>query len=192
MILVPGLITAGTADVETVVVSGKIQVALVDLFDDGDDVNLLGGAMGVMPDSPPTRTFDGTVIQGSQGRSLRLDYNLGSVNPGWGGFWMKLSPQANGTYNASSYRYLSLWARSLTSNHNPETFKVEVKSTGGTTNYTVNGLGLVWTNYVLDLDAAGVTLNKAQLTEVNIVLERATAVDPVGVLFIDTLMFRNN
>lgn len=83
---------------------------IVDNFDDGDNTNALGGAMGDMASVGTTidRTYDaGSPHAGA--RSLKFTYGLSPLGS-YAGFWMKLAPAA-APIDIASCTGLRFWIR---------------------------------------------------------------------------------
>lgn len=89
---------------------GVEAVTTVDNFDDGNDFNALGGAMGDMASVGTTidRTYDaGSPHAGA--RSLKFTYGLTPLGS-YAGFWMKLAPGA-APRDIASFDGLHFWIR---------------------------------------------------------------------------------
>ena len=171
--------------------SAQAKEAYVDDYNTGAKPNSMGGDLGAFDYQPTDFTqacievYDPDVKRGNSGFSLRLDYDVDSINPAFNGFWTKL----NG-FNASDYDKIVLWIKGDANKGYTTTLKVELKNDQGQVGaYYVTGVTGDWTEVEIPLDRfAGIT-NLSSLSEFVIVFEDRIATSKDGTIWIDDIYF---
>lgn len=108
----PSLLPAATS--ASIPASASVTRPLViDNFNSGVEVNIWGGANGVVPDGSLTRTYVTDIARSGYG--LRLTYDMSLAGLGWNAFYMKLGfalPSGDVTpTDLTPYGQLVFWAR---------------------------------------------------------------------------------
>jgi len=162
----------------------------VDNFDNLSGTNRFGGASGIMPSatecaasyvsSTTVSTHDGS------GGSLRLDFNVSAVAPGWGGYWTNMN-----AVNFSSATHISFWIRGATGG---EKFKIELR--GGKVNLSAyKTLSTSWQNVVIPFsDFIGIVTTgpapaNPSADQLSFVFERSAGTPYTGAVFIEGIHF---
>lgn len=94
----------------------------------------------------------------------------------------------------SSYTYLSIKVRALSTTTNPEKIKIELKDSAGSRAMMISGITTSWNTFRMPLAGfmnidTGAFLNKAAIQQITIVFENSQAVDKTGTIFIDSIQF---
>mgnify|MGYP001765826549 CR=1 FL=1 len=159
----------------------------------------LGGGYGAFSPNPEEMTYvtvetmDDTVRNGTNGASMKLEYNVDQAGS-YNGFWMKLGPQeAGNNFDASAFTKLSFWVKGDSSVGIPSKVKIELKGDPGTRigRSYVSGITDNWTR--MEVPLSSVSAQRVDLTKLNefvIVFENnVVAPGKKGVIWIDDIAF---
>ena len=169
----------------------QAKEAYVDDYNTGGKPNCLGGDLGSFDYMPNDfsqsclEAYDPVVKRGDSGFSLRLDYDVDSINEAFNGLWIKL----NG-FNATSYNKLVLWVKGDADKGYTTTFKTVLENAQGEQGeYYVTGIPADWTKVEIPLDRfVGIT-DLSSLLEFVIVFEDKSATTKDGTIWIDDIYF---
>ncbi|MFA5339098.1 MAG: carbohydrate binding domain-containing protein [Candidatus Omnitrophota bacterium] len=177
------LLFAGQAFAATLVIAD---------FDSGTKPNNIGGDFGAWNKDEADATqgckmdFDGSVMHGTKGFSVRLDYDVDSPNPAYNGFWMKLQDT-----DVSKYDKLSFWIKGdETAGFSPKV-KLEVKNSKGEVGkYLITNVTKDWQEIVVPLNKLAGLTDLTSMTEFVIVFDDMTcAAKKQGTIYIDDIAF---
>ncbi|MCK9583029.1 MAG: gliding motility-associated C-terminal domain-containing protein [Endomicrobiales bacterium] len=167
----------------------------VDNYDNLSGTNRFGGASGIMPSatectesyvsSAAVPTHDGS------GGSVRIDFNVSAVAPGWGGYWTSMN-----AVNFSSTTHLSFWVKG---GNGGEKFKIELRGGGGAGHEvrvnTYKTLTTSWQNVIIPFsDFTGIVTTGPASTapsvdQLSFVFERSAGAPYTGTVFIEGIHF---
>lgn len=140
-------------------------------FDNGTNINNLGGEMGVFYSTP-------NVIENSyNNQELSVKYNLKD----FGGFWMKL----NGT-DFSPYSNLEFKVRS---DAPVNSLKIELKGATSAGKFTISSIGSDWKSVTIPLASFAGLSELTNMSELVFVLETST-VGKTGTIYFDEVMVK--
>ncbi len=171
--------------------SAQAKEAYIDDFNTGGKPNSMGGDLGAfdyMPDDfsqSCLETYDPNVRMGDSGFSMRLDYDVDSLNPAFNGFWTKLKG-----FNATDYNKLTFWVKSNTDKGYTTTFKTVLKNDRGEQGeYYVTSITGDWTKIEIPLDRFVGINDLSCLLEFVIIFEDDSATTKDGTIWIDDIYF---
>jgi hypothetical protein len=168
------------------------QELIIADFNTGSQPNNVGGIFGTWDYDPNDSSQSCTmsleplnVPAGEQGFSLRLSYDVESVNPAFNGFWMKLEG-----VNVTPYNRLRFWVRGDSKSEHTSRFKVELKNMlGKRAVYLVNNVSDVWREVVIDFKKNRAIKDWSELSEFTVVFSDSVATQKKGAIFIDNISF---
>jgi len=191
-----------TSVAKAVFTSGSTQASLVDNFNDGDSVNLWGGAYGefVGPSGAVTMTHSDVNPFGGSGKSLSLQYDLPKEG-GYGGLYITLDVQG-GMKNLSGYKSLDFFVRGSISN---VSCKIELKNKSADAahkasslyinDYLDGGITTDWKKVQIPLDAFVNLDSLSNVNELVFVFEHdynsASGFPNSATLFLDDVSFKS-
>ncbi len=171
----------------------QAKAAYVDDYNTGDKPNSMGGDLGAFDFQPEDLTqsclvaYDSDVKRGDSGFSMRLEYDVDSLNPAFNGFWTKL----NG-FNAKGYNKVVLWVKGDADKGHTTTFKAELKNDRGEQGeYYVTGITGDWTKVKIPLNRFDGITDLSSLSEFIIVFEDNIVTTKEGTIWIDDIYFSN-
>src|SRR3989338_7428915 len=109
--------------------AGTAGALVLAAFDDDANKTALGGDIGTWGVNPNDATqryamrFDARNRYGNQGGALRLEYDVDSSNPAYGGLWVKLND-----LDLSQYHQVVFWVKGDRKQGYTRQFKVELKN----------------------------------------------------------------
>lgn len=188
---------------------GSVDLDLLADFNanNGSDINNWNGPMGPMPDDTIAHSYDDTVFHGASGKSLKLDYDVSTIDS-WNGFWIKLAAQTGDPLNPddtpvdiSGYEYLSFWIRGAVGG--TEHLKIAMANDSSNadrksaflyvTDYLDGGITNVWQEVKIPLDAFANLDGVTNVNEIAFVFENAYATTAgfatSGIVNIDDMKF---
>jgi len=156
-------------------------------FDSGTKPNNIQGDFGAWDKDPMDFTqscfesFNGKVIRGAKGFSLRLDYDVDSPNPAYNGFWMKLNGE-----DLSGYSKLAFWVKGDKNKGYSKVFKLEFKNDiGEVGKFYVTGISEDWQKIEIPyIKFAGIT-DFSGMKEIVMVFEDRIATSKEGAIYLD-------
>lgn len=167
------------------------RTLLVADFDSGRKPNNLGGDFGAWIKDPTDpmqgaiESFDRANAYGGKGHALRLIYSVQSVQPAFGGLWLRLENLDAAPFDTLAFRVKGDAKLGFTS-----TFKAELKDAAGRASHAyVRGVTAEWQDIAIPLSDFQGTANRARLKEFVIVIEDSTATARQGILYFDDIRF---
>jgi len=168
------------------------QAMTLKLFDfDSGRINDFGGSMGAWNVDPADTTqgcfeaLDSDIKRGSEGASLRLEYDVDSANPAYNGFWTKLEGRDLSDYNA-----ISFWVKGDSDAGYTTRFKIELKNAEGEVGtYIVSGVTDEWTEVVAPFSDFRGIKNFDNMTEWVIVFDDVMTTAKEGIIYVDDVAF---
>ena len=164
------------------------DVVLVDDFDDGLPPNRLGGTYGPFIPNLEDRTMYCRVVPtaeeriGGEGFGMRVEYDVDSPRPAFGGFWMKVQ-----NFDARPFLALRFHARGDPKGY-PAQIGVEIKNAREGDNVTID-LAPEWRSYDIPLSQFDNVTDTSMLTEIVFVVSDRLAKKKVGAFYIDHVRF---
>lgn len=173
---------------EQPIVGGTLKLAD---FDDCQTTDEFGGIMeawsrdGEDKRSGCSYTFDREIKLGQDGASLRLEYDVSSLNPAYNGFRAKLENR-----DLCDYEAVMFWVKGDREKGYTERFKMELKNAdGGIGRCLVLGITDEWKQVTIPFaDFKGITDFHA-MSELDIVFDEVLATVKEGVVYIDDITF---
>lgn len=185
------LVMAIFAMVSPVVNAAQSELVIAD-FDTGDKPNNIGGDFGAW-DKDPYDDTQGTKLSfepddalgDSAGYSVRLDYDVDSVNPAYNGFWMKLNGE-----DASRFNSLSFFVKGDAEKEFTNRIKIELKDMSARPSaYVVSGITSEWQRVTIPFEKFRRINDWTSLNEFVIVFDDVNSRPKAGSLYIDQISF---
>ncbi len=163
----------------------------VDDFNAGSKPNCLEGDLGAFDFQPEDLTqsclaaYNSDVKRGDSGFSMRLEYDVDSLNPAFNGFWTKLED-----FDASDFSKLVFWVKGDQEYGFTDTFKVELKNNSGETGkYYVKNITAQWKKIEVPLKDFAFISDFSDLVELVFVFEDRIASKKQGTIWVDDIYF---
>ncbi|MDI6642419.1 MAG: carbohydrate binding domain-containing protein [Elusimicrobiota bacterium] len=161
----------------------------IDDFNAGVKPNMLGGDFGAWDKDPADKTqyckesFDSEIKVGSEGFSIKLEYDVDSPNPAYNGFWMKLE---NADFRP--YEKICFSVKGDEKTKFTDKFKIELKNAKGEIGRVlVTDVTEEWQEKViLFRDFRGI-FDFSKMTEFVIVFDDVTSNPKTGIIWIDDI-----
>lgn len=158
---------------------------------DGGDMNEFGGDMETWGRDAEDKTcgcsyaFDGEVKRGKSGASLRLEYDVSSLNPAYNGFRTKLEGR-----DISDYEAIVFWVKGDKEKGYADRFKMELKNVEGETGrFLVTGVTDEWKEITIPFADFKGTTNFRDMSELDIIFNDVLPSAKEGVVYIDDITF---
>lgn len=189
----PAPVSAGLAAliVLSFLISGaEAKVLMIDTFNSKQDKNMLGGAMGTWIGNPSDESqgswseFSDKEKFGDAGSSLFLKYDVDSVNPAFGGYWMKLE-----NADVTPYTLLVFFIKGDAASGYPTKFAIELKSEKQTGRFVLRGVTNQWQKMAIPLSEFEGLTDLSALSEIVFIFAQDTVDNLTGAVYLDELCF---
>ena len=161
-------------------------------FDTGAKPNSVGGDFGTWDKDPEDETqgcrmafASDDAIGDGRGYSIRLDYDVDSLNPAYNGFWMKLEG-----LDARKYDMVSFWLKGDEEIGYPRRLKIELKDQSNKPSaFVINGIAGEWQKFTIPFEKFRRITDWSALSEFVIVFEDLNSRPKTGTVYLDHVSF---
>lgn len=188
---IPSIITVIAVSFLFVASALAVTLIIAD-FDSGDKPNNIKGDFGTWnrDEADPTQgckmNFNNETMHNAKGFCLQFDYDVGSPNPAYNGFWMNLESK-----NISQYDKLTFWVKGDGKAGFSPKIKLELKNSSGEVGkYTLAGISKDWQQVSVPLKQFSGLNDLTSMREFVIVFDDITcAGNKKGTIYIDDIAF---